>query len=182
MEIYLVRHTTPNIEKGICYGQSNIDVAASFKNEVDAILNALDITKETVVYSSPLKRCTRLAQQFSKNIIIDDRLMELNFGDWELLNWDNLPKKASNIWMNDFVNVSTPNGEAYIDLAKRANEIFTEIVSTSAKKIIITTHAGVIRSILSKMTNIHLKDSFNIDVKYGQVFKIIKQNNTLKLL
>ncbi|SNR32828.1 alpha-ribazole phosphatase [Lutibacter agarilyticus] len=182
MEIYLVRHTTPNIEKGICYGQSDLDVAATFENEVAVILNSLEITEETIVYSSPLKRCTKLAQQFSKELIIDDRLMELNFGDWELLNWDHLPKITSNIWMNDFVNVSTPNGEAYIDLAKRANEVFTEIISTSAKKIIITTHAGVIRSILSKMNNIHLKDSFDIKVDYGQVFRIIKQNNTLTLL
>lgn len=182
MEIYLVRHTTPKIDKGICYGQSDLDVAATFKDEVTVILNTLEITEETSVHSSPLKRCIKLAQQFSENIIIDDRLMELNFGDWELLSWDNLPKKASNIWMNDFVNISTPNGEAYIDLAKRANEAFDEIISTSAKKIIITTHAGVIRSILSKINNIHLKDSFDIKVEYGQVFKIVKQNNTLTLL
>ena len=70
----------------------------------------------------------------------------------------------------------------YIDLANRANEAFTEIISTSAKKLIITTHAGVIRSLLSKINNIHLKDSFDIQVEYGQVFKIIKQNNTLTLL
>ena len=182
MEIYLVRHTTPKIEKGICYGQSDLDVAATFEKEVAVILNSLEITDETTVYSSPLKRCTKLAQQFSEGIIIDDRLMELNFGDWELLNWNNLPEQASNIWMNDFVNVSTPNGEAYIDLAKRANQVFEEIISTSAKKIVITTHAGVIRSILSKMNNIHLKDSFDIKVEYGQVFKIIKQNNILTLL
>ena len=182
MEIYLVRHTTPKIEKGICYGQTDLDVAATFENEVAVILNSLEITQETSVYSSPLKRCTKLAQQFSDNILIDDRLMELNFGDWELLKWDNLPKKASTIWMNDFVNVSTPNGEAYIDLANRANEAFTEIISTSAKKLIITTHAGVIRSLLSKINNIHLKDSFDIQVEYGQVFKIIKQNNMLTLL
>ena len=28
------------------------------------------------------------ASKFSKDIITDDRLMELNFGDWELLKWD----------------------------------------------------------------------------------------------
>lgn len=182
MEIYLVRHTTPYIEKGICYGQTDLDVATTFEKEVAVILNSLEITEETNVYSSPLKRCTKLAQQFSEDIILDDRLMELNFGDWELLNWDNLPEPASNIWMNDFVNVSTPNGEAYIDLAKRANEVFTEITSTSAKRIIITTHAGVIRSIVSKINNIHLKDSFDIKVEYGQVFKIMKQNNNYTLV
>ena len=182
MEIYLIRHTTPKIEKGICYGQADLDVALTFDSEVAKILNLVHFTEETKIYSSPLKRCTKLAQTFSKNVIIDDRLMELNFGDWELQKWNDLPEKESSIWMNDFVNESTPNGEAYIDLAKRANEVFNEITSTSTKRIIITTHAGVIRSILSKMNNIHLKDSFDIKVEYGQIFKISKQNNTFTLL
>lgn len=182
MEIYLIRHTTPNIEKGICYGQSDLDVAPTFEEEANIILKSLAIDNKTIVYSSPLKRCLKLASKFSKNIITDNRLMELNFGDWELLKWDNLPKEASTIWMNNFVTASTPNGEAYIDLAKRAYEAFTEITSTSAKKVIITTHAGVIRSILSKLNNMHLKDSFNIKVDYGQVIKLKKQNNTFTLL
>ncbi|UMB61119.1 alpha-ribazole phosphatase family protein [Lutibacter sp. A80] len=182
MEIYLIRHTTPKIEKGICYGQADLNVADSFEEELKIILKSITFDENTVVYSSPLKRCIKLASKFSNNVLTDKRLMELNFGDWELLKWDDLPKEASNIWMNNFVTVSTPNGEAYIDLAKRANELFTEISSLSAKKIIIVTHAGVIRSILSKIKNIHLKDSFDIKVEYGQLFKIIKQNNTFTIL
>lgn len=182
MEIYLIRHTTPAIEKGICYGQSDLDVATTFEDEANTILKTVCFDNETIVYSSPLKRCTKLASKFTSEISLDKRLMELNFGDWELLKWDELPEPAGSMWMNNFVTASTPNGEAYIDLAKRANEVFTEITSTSAKKIIITTHAGVIRSILSKLSNVHLKDSFDIKVEYGQVFKIIKQNNTFTLL
>lgn len=182
MEIYLIRHTTPEIEKGICYGQADLDVASTFESEVAKILNSVNFTEETRIYSSPLKRCTKLAHTFSKNIITDDRLMELNFGDWELLKWNDLPEKESSLWMNNFVNESTPNGEAYLDLAKRSNEVFNEVTSTSAKRIIITTHAGVIRSIISKIKNIHLKDSFDIKVEYGQVFKIRNKNNSFTLL
>ncbi|WP_157961093.1 histidine phosphatase family protein [Lutibacter citreus] len=182
MEIYLIRHTTPKIEKGICYGQADLDVDNTFEKEINVILKSITFDENTVVYSSPLKRCVKLAHKFSKDIITDDRLMELNFGDWELLKWDDLPKKESNIWMNNFVIESTPNGEAYIDLAKRANEVFNEITSSSAKKLIITTHAGVIRSILSKINHIQLKDSFDIKVEYGQIFKLIKQNNSITLL
>lgn len=182
MEIYLIRHTTPNIDKGICYGQADLDVATTFEEEATKIVNSIDFDENTIVYSSPLKRCTKLANQLSENILTDKRLMELNFGDWELLKWDDIPEPASSIWMNNFVTECTPNGEAYIDLAKRAFEVFTEITSTSEKKLIITTHAGVIRSILAKLNNIHLKDSFDIKVEYGQIFKITKQNNTFTLL
>lgn len=182
MEIYLIRHTTPSIEKGICYGQSDLEVANTFEEEATIILKSVSFNEDTLVYSSPLKRCTKLATKFSSTFITDPRLMELNFGDWELLKWDDLPKKESTIWMNNFVTATTPNGESYMNLAKRANEAFIEITSTSAKKIIITTHAGVIRSILSKINNIDLKDSFDIKVEYGQLFKITKQNNTFTQL
>lgn len=37
MKIYLIRHTTPHIEKGICYGQTDLDVAETFNNEAEII-------------------------------------------------------------------------------------------------------------------------------------------------
>ena len=30
MEIFLIRHTTPKIEKGICYGQTDLDITTTF--------------------------------------------------------------------------------------------------------------------------------------------------------
>ena len=182
MEIYLIRHTTPRIAKGICYGQADLDVAATFEKEASSILNSINILEEAKVFSSPLKRCTKLAQKFSNNINIDKRLLELNFGDWELLKWDELPQPDSDIWMNDFVNVTVTNGESYKDLAKRANEAFTEIISSPEKQLIIITHSGVIRSILSRINNINLKDSFDINIQYGQVFKLYKQQNLITLI
>jgi len=183
MEIYLIRHTTPEIEKGICYGQSDLDVASSFESEVSKILKKVSADTNTKVYSSPLKRCTKLASTFANDIYIDDRLMEINFGDWELKKWDDIPRKESDPWMNDFVNISTPNGEAYKDMFQRVNEAFSEITShNEGKKIIIATHGGVIRCILSKLQNVSLQNSFDIKVAYGDVFKILKQNNTFTII
>ena len=182
MEIYLIRHTTPAIEKGICYGQSDLDVSNSFEKEVSQILSKVNFDHNTKVYSSPLKRCTKLAAKFSNEIITDNRLMEINFGDWELKKWDDIPRKDSDPWMNDFVNITIPNGESYKEMFQRVTEVFSEITSQpEEKKIIISTHGGVIRCILSKLKNVVLKNSFDIKVEYGDVFKIVKQNNTFTL-
>jgi len=183
MEIYLIRHTTPEIEKGICYGQSDLDVTSSFESEVSKILKKVTSDSTTKVYSSPLIRCTKLAEKFSNEIITDHRLMEINFGDWELKKWNDIPRKESDSWMNDFVNVTIPNGEAYKEMFQRVNEVFSEITSKSEeKKIIISTHGGVIRCILSKLKNVALENSFDIKVEYGDVFKILKQNNTFTIV
>ena len=177
MEIYLIRHTTPKIDKGICYGQSDIDVTDQFEDEVAQIMSQVKFDNTAKIYSSPLKRCTKLATKFSEDVFFDNRLKEIDFGDWENKKWDSLPKLDLTTWMDDFVNVQIPNGETYNQLYKRANEAFYELTSITSKKIIITTHGGVIRSILANINNVPLHKSFSIKVEYGQVFKILKNNN-----
>lgn len=172
MEIYLVRHTTPNIEKGICYGQSDLDVIDSFDSEVSEIHTKLPLKEITRVYSSPLKRCKRLAESFDLPIIFDERLQELDFGDWELKAWDDMSKEELNPWMEDFVNVPVPNGESYVMLQQRILDFYKNLPSNTDDIIVIVSHAGPIRALLSHLQKIALKDSFSIKLEYGEVVKI----------
>ena len=114
MEIFLIRHTTPLVAKGTCYGQTDLDVTESFSEEASAILKHIptDITK---VYSSPLQRCAKLANTLFPNHGIEwhNDLMELNCGEWEMLEWDNIPKAEIQPWMDNFVYVQVPGGESY---------------------------------------------------------------------
>ncbi|WP_299899292.1 alpha-ribazole phosphatase [uncultured Aquimarina sp.] len=172
MEIYLVRHTTPNIEKGICYGQSDLDVTDSFDAEVSEIHTKLPLKEITKVYSSPLKRCKLLAESFNLPIIFDMRLQELDFGNWELKAWDDISKKELNPWMEDFVNVPVPNGESYVMLQERVLDFYKNLSSNADEKTVIISHAGPIRALLSHLQKIALKDSFSIKLEYGEVVKI----------
>jgi len=178
MEIYLVRHTTPRVEKGICYGQSDLDISDSFELESKEILEKINFDSETKVYSSPSKRCTKLAALFNPIFKEDKRIFEINFGDWELKKWDDIPSEEMTPWMTDFVNVKVPNGESYVELNKRSNEFFNEVIRNAASKNIIVCHSGVIRSILAKLTETALKDSFDIKIVYGQVSKITINKTT----
>jgi alpha-ribazole phosphatase len=180
MEIYLVRHTTPAVEKGICYGQSDLDVTESFKDEAAIIQQYLPAAIATV-YSSPLQRCIKLAAHLfpTHAIQLHDGLMEINCGAWEMKNWDEIPKEEINPWMEDFVNVTIPGGESYVDLFKRVNYIFN-IIHQQPKPSVIVAHGGVIRSILSYITATDLKDSFNtFSLHYGCVIKITTRENGL---
>ncbi len=183
MEIYLIRHTTPNIEKGICYGQSDLDLKPNYIEEFETVLNQIPKKENLKVISSPLKRCSLLAKYFSDNVSFDNRLKELNFGDWELKPWNDIPAKDINPWMTDFVNVAVPNGESYVDLAARVHAFFEEIsLLKSNENLIIVSHAGPIRAILAKLLKLTLKDSFNIKINYGDVFHLKRDNESLKLI
>ncbi|MEC3908379.1 alpha-ribazole phosphatase [Tamlana sp. 2201CG12-4] len=183
MEIYLIRHTTPDIEKGVCYGQSDLDLVSTYNDEFNAVKSKLQNFKNYQVFSSPLKRCALLAKAFSKTVVFDNRLKELDFGDWELRAWHDISEDEINPWMEDFVNVVVPNGESYMQLASRVTSYLEEIIhSTNNQNLIIVSHAGPIRVILASIMNIHLKDSFKIKVNYGDAFHLKKTNGKLKLI
>nr|BFF37739.1 alpha-ribazole phosphatase [Tenacibaculum mesophilum] len=168
MEVILVRHTTPDISKGICYGQADIKVATTFEEEVSSILKKVPVNDADVTYySSPLKRCKLLAKKLSANVIFDNRLKELDFGDWELQKWNDIDKKELDIWMNDFVKTPAKNGESYIDLHKRTTNFLTELTTKNHQKVVLVTHAGVMRSLWAYMNEIPLEKSFELKLNYG---------------
>ena len=172
MEIYVIRHTTPDVAKGICYGQTDLKVAATFWDEVKTIHAQIPLSEIDKVISSPLQRCLKLANTFDSPIHIEARLQEVNFGDWEMKAWNEIPANMLDPWMKDFVNVAPPNGESYVVVQQRVLACFKEILQLPAKKIVICTHATPIRILLSSLQQMALKDSFQNKVAYGQVFKI----------
>lgn len=178
MEIFLIRHTQPAIKKGICYGQTDLGLANSFEKELGLIKESIpqDINFKSV-FSSPLKRCKELAiRLFGNHIKEDQRLMELNFGDWEMKPWNEIPEEELNPWMSDFVHIPCPNGESYNQLSDRAIDFLNELNKLSSGPIAIITHAGPIRAIHAFVNNIALKDSFELRVDYGEVIKLQVEN------
>jgi len=185
MDIYLIRHTTPAVAKGICYGQTDLDTTDSIYEEAAIIRRHLPSTIETV-YSSPLKRCASLAAHLfpSHAIRFRDELMEIDCGRWEMRNWDELPAEELDPWMKDFVTVPIPDGESYLDLNERVSRCFNEIMTASGdrvdRSVVLVTHGGPIRSILASITGTPLIDSFKaFSLHYGCVAKISEREGIL---
>jgi alpha-ribazole phosphatase len=173
MEIYLIRHTTPKIEKGICYGQSDIPLAETFGAE-NTVLRAGLPEQVDAVFTSPLNRCYQLATLISRTsrITTDRRLMEMNFGDWELKKWDAIHEDELNPWMKDFVEVRVPGGENFVDLQKRVHEFTTELITRKLEKVVVVTHAGVIRCFVAAVLGMSLTNAFKMNIDYASVTKI----------
>jgi alpha-ribazole phosphatase len=182
MFIYLIRHTKPAIEKGICYGQTDLNLVDSFEEEAAVIKNVLP-PSISHVYSSPLTRCKRLAEYlFNSEISFHDDLKELHCGSWEMQVWDKIPAVELQPWMDDFVQVRVPGGESYMDLFARTVNRYKEIISAPLPAAIIA-HGGVIRSILSHVTGTPLEDSFKVfPLYYGAVVQINSISNEVKIL
>lgn len=171
MEIYLIRHTETVSPKGICYGQADVDIKEPYLDIFQEIKEQLP--SDAIVYSSPLLRCKKMAEFFSDDITFDKRLMEMNFGSWELLAWNDIPLEEINPWMDNFVTVRVPNGESFEDLYQRVGEFYSELLQKKEDKIILFCHDGVMRSILSHYHKTQLKDAFSLySIKYGEIIKL----------
>jgi len=170
--IYLIRHTAPDVAKGVCYGQSDVGLADSYSAELADIRAKLpdDIA---LCYSSPLQRCLRLANDlFPSKISTDKRLQELDFGDWELKKWNDLGQSGID-WGNNFVTYRPPNGETVLELHHRVLQFWQELITKNgSNNFAIITHAGVIRVILAYQKGLPLEQAYDISVTYGQVISI----------
>ncbi|GGZ31213.1 alpha-ribazole phosphatase [Echinicola pacifica] len=175
MDVFLIRHTSPAIAKGICYGQTDIGLREDFDEEAEAIHALIGQPKgKYAIFSSPLRRCTLLADRLFPTVIwhSEPRLMELDFGAWEMEQWDAIPSGELSKWMEDFVQVACPGGESYRDLYSRCVDFLSDLQSMSLDQVYIISHAGPIRAIHAYLTDTRLEDSFSLKVHYGEVIRM----------
>ncbi len=172
MSIKLVRHTRPKIEDGICYGRLDLPVAESFKADALDVIDGLQSAVHLV--TSPMLRCRMLAdeigKQFDRVATVDDRLAEMDFGDWEGMPWADVPRIQLDEWAEDFMYARPHGGENVATLLARTNSAIDEYQRLGESTIIVT-HAGVIRAALS--TGEHSVD-WQVDVSFGQIIELPK--------
>lgn len=173
MEIYLVRHTTVDIEPGLCYGQSDVPLSTSFATEAETVREKLMPLDGFFVYSSPLSRCWKLVEFLHSGAVrIDPRLLEMHFGIWEQRHWDDIGDEHLKIWMADFVNQQCSGGESYRDVFERVVAFWNELRQQEFDRVLIVTHGGVIRALLTHLLDIPLQNAFRIVIDFGSVTKI----------
>lgn len=149
MTLWLVRHAKPLIQEGLCYGQLDIP-ADPFATQHAAQAIAPLLPAGATLYCSGLQRAQQLAQaiQQQRNTLslnIDLRLNEINFGIWEGVAWDEIPKAAFDRWTQDFDHHRFGGAECLRELLIRVHQALSGLTKT--KDAIWVTHAGVIRAV-----------------------------------
>lgn len=187
MIVYLLRHTSLKIKPNVLYGQSDIDVSENFLKEVVEIkkkIDGLNINLTNLdVYSSPLIRCVKLASEIFKPFKKDQRLKELNFGDWEMNDISELPKEEVEKWKNSLMEFQIPNGESNLIFFNRLKS-FCDYVLNFERNVFVVAHAGSINCIISYLTNIPFKDLIDENwkkIKYGSLTILERKEKKFKI-
>lgn len=148
MKLILVRHPRPEVVAGICYGSSDLPVSPQ---ECKNVLHSLFATLPacTALYSSPLQRCADLAialqtQRPESTLTFDHRLVEMDFGAWEMRAWDDIPRQQVDDWAADLIHYRPGGGENVLAMAARVAD-FYGAVQRQRRDAVIICHAGTIR-------------------------------------
>lgn len=169
--LYLIRHTTPHIAPGICYGQLDIGVTGSFEKEANDVLRWLPPVE--LIITSPLQRARRLAEHLAQaqrcELRSDARLMEKHFGAWEGRAWNDIARREIDAWAADVSGYVPPGGESAQQLMQRVQTCLHSVTQLPQRNIALIAHGGSIRAILAQIGGVALTDTLNWKIEYGAV-------------
>jgi|TARA_B100000287_G_scaffold432897_1_gene493286 alpha-ribazole phosphatase len=155
MKFFFLRHTSLDVSQDVFYGQTDLDVSSSFETELKKIKLKLQdeniLLDKLKVFSSPLKRCVKLANSLTNKIILDERIMELNLGDWEMKPKQSIESKLIKEWEDNMMTFKIPNGETNQDFLNRLKKFLDQILIVN-EDVFIVAHAGSINGMLSLLT------------------------------
>jgi alpha-ribazole phosphatase len=152
MKLILVRHPQPAIDPGLCYGASDVPVAGAELARVLAHLRAAGLPGDLPVVASPLQRCAALARALHpRQLQLDARLAEMDFGRWELRPWSEIARAEVDAWAADLLHYRPGGAEHVLDVARRVAAFLDELLRSGAPQALLVCHAGAIRLLVHMM-------------------------------
>ena len=150
--LYLVRHGRPDVPLGtrLCIGRTDLPLGAL--GRMQACRTALGMARLSfeAVYSSPLRRARETADFFSGDVRILPDLREIDCGDWDGLDFEEIQRRWPEVYAarGKDLSLPMPNGETADAVRERARRAWNRILSETTGDVLIVAHSFVIRALL----------------------------------
>lgn len=159
-KFYLLRHgqTLWNRERRI-QGRADVALSQSGRDQAEELAKLFANRQLSAIVSSPLVRARETAEIIARSagveVIIDDRLSEIDVGSWEGLTIPEVTRQMPDFFDKldageDFKRSAT--GETAEDLGKRGAEVFVELARKYHQgNILAVTHGFFIQVVISTL-------------------------------
>lgn len=168
MMVTLVRHAEVDEKYKNCYnGHNDIGLSESGGLQAKELAKELDAMEFDVVFCSDLRRAKETIKHFAhvKNVVYTDKLREKSWGKHEGLSFDEITAQKEIVYIDFLQWINALDGEPYEDYIQRVKLFFLEFLpSLHKERILVVTHAGVIRSLIGVVKSITIEEAFSIDV------------------
>ncbi|MDP1509636.1 histidine phosphatase family protein [Paenibacillus sp. CMAA1739] len=198
MELMLVRHGTTLWNKERRYlGHTDLGLLSGAEQELQPLQEKLQGHSFARIYCSDLMRCRQtlqiilpestLSSECSLSAmppLMEPRLRELHFGEWDGQTYDMLKDVALyRAWIDEPQRITPPGGESWNHFVNRLREFLDSLfawrialkvqptVSNAAPpSVLVVTHGGVIRQLACMLISGH--DFWSLNPKPGEAFRI----------
>lgn len=148
MRVALIRHPRPLVEPGICYGRLDLPEHPDAAVQIAATVEALRSFPSRMLWSSPALRCQGMALALAASLGAalhhDVKLLEMDFGAWEGMRWDDVPRDALDHWAADPLGFAAPCGESGRALVARVSAFYSQILR-NGEDCVVVTHGGPLK-------------------------------------
>lgn len=154
MNLLVTRHgVTEWNERGLINGRSGDVLSTGGKGAVIKLVEELKDHKIDGVYSSPLARATQTAEPIAKDkgcdILIDDRLAEVDFGDFTGKSFEST-KKAFGLNATELLDtykydLTEFGGESWHQVKARVQDYISDMRNSGHRQVVVVTHGGILR-------------------------------------
>ncbi|WP_286316260.1 histidine phosphatase family protein [Romboutsia ilealis] len=178
VKLILVRHAlTVDNQKSRLSGHIDSSISEEGKEQIDKITNYLKDFDIDKIYTTTSSRTKDTVKKLSKlksiEIIEKESLKEISFGDFERLTFDEIknkyPKEFQDMIEKGY-EYKNPNGESLIDSYNRVCIELDNIISNNDNRtILICSHGGTIRNIITYLISNSYKYHWNFKIDNGSV-------------
>jgi probable phosphoglycerate mutase len=143
--LVLVRHgrTLANAE-GRLLGRSNVGLDDTGRQQAEATVALIGPVDRVV--SSPLERARQTAAYFGADVEIDDRWIELDYGDWDGEPIAAVPPDTWAQWRHD-LDLRPPGGETLVELGRRVRAACDDLVGAARDgNVAVVTHVSPVKA------------------------------------
>lgn len=170
-----VRHTSLLVTGATAYGQTDLEVAPTFEVEAAVVKEILNEREYDMVYTSPLSRARMLCEYCGyDDAVVDPRLMERNFGEWEMKPWEDVYAIMANhpdshLYGDRLELMIPPGGESVEALTDRVRSFVDDVRLHRYERVAVFCHGGVINSARYWHGDIDIDHLFIHVPEYGTV-------------
>ena len=177
-KIILVRHgRTAWHAEGRYAGTTDVPLDEVGIQQADRVADRLKSAKIDVVFSSPLSRCLELAGKVADShgleVVVDDRLRELDLGRWDGEMLEDIVKRDGEIlkrWTKDPTSVTIPGGESLMAVQERSMDWLNEASARYGDGLLLaSSHGGPIRAIVTSVIGLPLSNLFRLTVDLASI-------------
>mgnify|MGYP001772580757 CR=1 FL=1 len=173
MILYLIRHGEAQLNAlGILHSRNYNDNPLTDKGRIEAAAAALLLRRMGVdgpVFTSPLLRARQTAECISPNYRVDDRLREIDMGEWELKRISEVPFDN---YVKDPVNYHPPGGETMESVVNRITEFLNFVKELNERSVIAVSHWHPIATAVALIAGLPLSNIYKLRIGTGSITAI----------